>query len=65
MCIRDRFNGLVTKSSVESVSFWGVRDSDSWLNSVPAERYNYPLLFDRDGNPKSGFHAITDPDYVI
>lgn len=63
--LRDIFNGLVTKSSVESVSFWGVRDSDSWLNSVPAERYNYPLLFDRDGNPKSGFHAITDPDYVI
>jgi len=56
---------LVLRSSVESASFWGVRDGDSWLNDVPAVRNNYPLLFDRAGEPKPAFHAITDPNYTI
>jgi endo-1,4-beta-xylanase len=63
--LRELFTGFVARPSVQSVSFWGVRDSDSWLNFVPVERFNYPLLFDRDGMPKPAFHAITDPDYVI
>ncbi|NNC36311.1 MAG: endo-1,4-beta-xylanase [Acidimicrobiales bacterium] len=63
--LRDIFNGFVLRPSIENVSFWGVRDSDSWLNFVPVERYNYPLLFDRDGNPKPCLHAITDPNYEI
>lgn len=63
--IKDLFDGLTLRSSVESVSFWGVRDSDSWLNSSPITRNNYPLLFDREGQPKPVFHAITDPNYVI
>ncbi len=63
--LRDLITGLTYKSSVESVSFWGVRDGDSWLNETPVERYNYPLLFDRDGEAKPAFHAITDPNYGI
>lgn len=63
--MRDIFTGLALRSSVESVSVWGVRDGDSWLNFVPAERYNHPLLFDRDGEPKSALLAIIDPAYQI
>jgi len=63
--MRDLFNGFAQRSSVESVSFWGVRDSDSWLNTAPIQRFNYPLLFDRDGEAKPCFHAITDQNYVI
>ncbi len=63
--LRNLFDGLVLRSSVESASFWGVRDGDSWLNDVPAVRNNYPLLFDRAGEPKPAFHAITDPNYTI
>ncbi len=63
--LRTLFEGLALRSSVESVSFWGVRDGDSWLNSSPIERFNYPLLFDREGQAKPVFHAITDPNYVI
>jgi len=63
--IRTLFEGLKLRSTVESVSVWGVRDGDSWLNDTPAVRFNHPLLFDRDGNPKSAFEAITDPNYVI
>ena len=63
--MRDLFTGLAERPSVESVTTWGVIDSDSWLNFTPVERYNYPLLFDRDGNPKPAYEAITDEDYVI
>lgn len=62
---RDLFDALKARSSVESVSVWGVRDGDSWLNFVPTERFNHPLLFDRSGNPKPAYRAITDPDYEI
>ncbi|MEO1554596.1 MAG: endo-1,4-beta-xylanase [Pseudomonadota bacterium] len=62
---RDLFEGFKTRNSVTSVSLWGIRDSQSWLNNFPVSRPNYPLLFDDAGNPKTAFEAITDPDYVI
>lgn len=41
------------------VTFWGVTDGDSWLNNFPTRgRTNYPLLFDRQGNPKPAFDAV-------
>lgn len=63
--IRDFLTGLTQRSSVEMVNFWGVKDGDSWLNSAPIDRFNHPLLFDRDGEVKSAFSAITDANYVI
>lgn len=62
---RDLFEGFKARDSVTSVSLWGIRDSQSWLNNFPVSRSNYPLLFDPDGAPKTAFLAITDPDYVI
>ena len=41
---------------VGRVTFWGVTDGDSWLNSHG--RVNYPLLFDRKGKPKPAFDAV-------
>jgi endo-1,4-beta-xylanase len=44
---------------IDRVTFWGVRDSDSWLNGWPVRgRTNYPLLFDRMGRPKPAFDAV-------
>jgi len=63
--LRALMDGLTQRSSVESVTYWGVRDGDSWLNTNPVTRTNHPLLFDRSGNPKSAFYAITDDNYVI
>ncbi len=63
--MRDLFNGLAQRPSVESVTQWGVLDDDNWLNFTPVERNNFPLLFDRNGNPKSAYEAIVDDDYVI
>lgn len=48
------------REQVSRVTFWGVTDGDSWLNSFPVHgRTNYPLLFDRDCMPKPAFYAIT------
>lgn len=42
------------KASVKRVTFWGVTDRHSWLNDWPIKgRTNYPLLFDRNYQPKT------------
>lgn len=44
---------------VERVTLWGVSDGSSWLNSWPVRgRTNYPLLWDRQLNPKPAFFAV-------
>jgi endo-1,4-beta-xylanase len=44
---------------ISRVTFWGVTDADSWLNNWPVRgRTNYPLLFDRNDNPKPAFAAV-------
>lgn len=63
--MRGVFTGLRQRPSVTSVTTWGVTDNESWLNRSPTARYNYPLLFDREGEPKPAFWAVVDPDYVI
>jgi endo-1,4-beta-xylanase len=36
-----------------------VTDGASWLNNFPIRgRVNYPLLFDRQGQPKPAFQAV-------
>jgi endo-1,4-beta-xylanase len=41
------------------VTFWGVYDGTSWLNYMPVRgRTNYPLLFDRNYQPKPAFYAV-------
>jgi len=48
-------------NSIERVTFWGVADGDSWLNNWPMKgRRNYPLLFDRLGQPKPALNAVID-----
>ena len=44
---------------IDRITFWCVTDGDSWLNDWPVRgRTNYPLLFDRAGNPKPAFKAV-------
>jgi len=41
------------------VTFWGVHDGHSWRNYWPIRgRIDYPLLFDRQYQPKSTFFAV-------
>jgi endo-1,4-beta-xylanase len=42
------------KDKISRVTFWGLHDGSSWLNNFPVRgRMNYPLLFDRELNPKT------------
>ncbi len=43
---------------ITRVSFWNLHDGASWLNDFPWKRSNYPLLFDRDRQPKPSFAAV-------
>ncbi len=44
---------------ITRVTFWGVTDKESWLNDWPVKgRTSYPLLFDRQGQPKPAFRAV-------
>lgn len=50
---------LKHRDTVERVTFWGVTDGDSWLNGWPVfGRTSYPLLFDRNGQPKPAYNAV-------
>lgn len=50
---------LKHRADLGRVTFWGVTDGDSWLNDWPVRgRTNYPLLFDRRGQPKPAFDAV-------
>jgi endo-1,4-beta-xylanase len=47
------------RKSMSRVTFWGVTDADSWLNKWPVKgRTSYPLLFDRQCQPKPAFDAV-------
>lgn len=50
---------LKHKDKVTRVTFWGVNDGNSWLNNWPIRgRTNYPLLFDRNNQPKPAFYKV-------
>lgn len=52
---------LKYKKHVTRVTFWGVNDGQSWLNDWPVRgRTNYPLLFDREFNPKPAFYKVIE-----
>lgn len=59
-----RFADLFTiylkhRDVIDRITFWGVTDSDSWLNNWPVRgRTNYALLFNREGEPKPAFDAV-------
>ncbi len=47
--------------SINRVTFWGVTDGDSWKNGWPVPgRTNYPLAFDREGQPKPFVNEIIE-----
>jgi len=50
---------LKHRDVINRVTFWGVTDADSWRNNWPVVgRTDYPLLFDRAGQPKPAFDAV-------
>ena len=59
---RDFFvNFMKYRDSISRVTLWGIHDSQSWLNNWPVRgRTNYPLLFDRQYEPKEAFFEVID-----
>jgi len=49
---------IFSAGGVSRVSFWGLHDGHTWLNSWPGPRTNHPLLFDRDCRPKPAYAAV-------
>jgi endo-1,4-beta-xylanase len=58
----DLFNlFLKYKNDISRITFWGVDDGQSWLNNWPIQgRTNYPLIFDRNYQPKPAFYSIIE-----
>jgi endo-1,4-beta-xylanase len=52
---------LKHRDKITRVTLWGVDDGQSWLNGWPVRgRTNYPLLFDRQLNPKPAFYKVIE-----
>ena len=49
---------LENQDIIARISFWNLHDGQSWLNYFPWQRTNYPLLFDRQRQPKPTFDAV-------
>ncbi len=56
------FNILLRhRDKVERVTTWGTTDGETWLNDFPIRgRVNYPLLFDRNRQPKQAYHRLIE-----
>lgn len=47
------------RDKISRVTFWGVHDGMSWKNGYPIpRRTNYPLLYDRERQPKPALEAV-------
>ena len=44
-------------ANVTSVTFWGMKDDESWLTGFRKEK-SYPMLFDDNYEPKAAYHAV-------
>jgi len=55
----DTFRQLSGK--VSAVTFWGMADDDTWLDSFPVVRTDYPLPFDQGLQAKPAYWGIIDP----
>jgi len=47
------------RDKIGRITFWGVTDANSWLNNWPMQgRTSYPMLFDRNYQPKPAYQAV-------
>lgn len=52
---------LKHRDKIDRVTLWGVSDKQTWLNDFPIPgRTNYPLLFDRELQPKDAYFRLLD-----
>ncbi len=52
---------LKHRDVIDRVTFWGLNDDNSWRNSSPIPgRKDYPLLFDRNNEPKPLYYKLIE-----
>lgn len=57
----DFFKLFMKYDFISRVTVWGVTDANSWKNGFPVRgRTDYPLLFDRNNEPKSVVQQLID-----
>jgi endo-1,4-beta-xylanase len=49
------------KGKISAVTIWGFADDDTWLDSFPVNRTDYPLPFDMGLQAKPAYWGIVDP----
>jgi endo-1,4-beta-xylanase len=49
------------RNKLESVTFWGMADDDTWLDGFPVVRTDYPLPFDHSLQAKPAYWGIVNP----
>ena len=54
----DAFKSL--KGKIDRVTIWGMADDDTWLDSFPVARTDYPLPFDMGLQAKPAYWGIVD-----
>jgi len=52
---------LQLKGTISGVTLWGMADDDTWLDSFPVTRTDYPLPFDMNLQAKPAYWGIVDP----
>jgi len=52
------------KGKLSAVTFWGMADDDTWLDSFPVARTDYPLPFDMNLQAKPAYWGIVDPTHL-
>jgi endo-1,4-beta-xylanase len=49
------------RDKLSAVTFWGMADDDTWLDSFPVTRTDYPLPFNMQLQAKPAYWGIVDP----
>jgi endo-1,4-beta-xylanase len=58
----DVFRGL--RARISAVTLWGMADDDTWLDSFPVTRTDYPLPFNMALQAKPAYWGIVDPTHL-
>jgi len=57
----DLFRTKAQDHELGAVTIWGMADDDTWLDSFPVSRTDYPLPFDMKLQAKPAYWGIVDP----
>jgi endo-1,4-beta-xylanase len=52
------------RDKLSSVTFWGMADDDTWLDSFPVTRTDYPLPFNMALQAKPAYWGVVDPTHL-